>query len=105
MPDTLPSLVPRKTAPRLEDEVTQRWHVLSGLLGRLHVHLDNDETSLDSLNAIAYLLETLPLATDSFGIAMNRVRNARRYLTFREVGAARFELRLLWSSLKRALAE
>lgn len=95
----------KKITRQIEDEVAQRWHVLSGLLGRLRANLDNDESSLDDLNAVAFLLETLPLASDSFATATNQVRNARRYLAYREIGAARFELRLLSSTLKRALVD
>lgn len=86
-------------------EIRDRWHLLAGLLDRL-LHLEGDnEAYFHDLNAAELLLQTLPLATEPFGIAMNRLRNARRYLECREIGASRFELRLLASTLKRALAE
>ena len=46
-------------------------------------------------------LEALPLDTTAFGLAVNRLANARRYLKSGEHGAARYELRLLRRSLER----
>ena len=40
---------------------------------------------------IESFLDSLPLATDEYGLAQNRIRNARRYYQAREVGAARYE--------------
>ncbi len=47
------------------------------------------------LTLIAQMLSSLPLATDVYGLAENRLANARRYLDSGEFGAARYELRLL----------
>ena len=47
------------------------------------------------------LLEALPLASADFGIAVNRIANAQRYLCDGEFAAARYELNLLRPSLKR----
>jgi hypothetical protein len=47
------------------------------------------------------LLEALPLDTTEFGLAQNRLANARRYLGSGEFGAARYELRLLRRSLEQ----
>ena len=49
----------------------------------------------EQLTQAAMLLESLPLTTSEFGVATNRLNNARRYLEFDEQGAARYELRLL----------
>lgn len=46
------------------------------------------------------LLDSLPLATDEYATALNRLRNAHRYLVSQERGAARYELRLLAGSLR-----
>jgi hypothetical protein len=46
------------------------------------------------------LLETLPLSTEDFGVACNRLANAQRYLESGERGAACFELRLLLKHLQ-----
>jgi hypothetical protein len=48
---------------------------------------------------IAELLETLPLATEYFGLAKRRLLNARHYLDSAEFGAASYELRLLHGML------
>ena len=45
------------------------------------------------------LLEALPLSTEEFGLAGNRLRNSRRYLDSDEWGAAKYELLLLERSL------
>jgi hypothetical protein len=45
------------------------------------------------------LLEALPLDTREFGLAVNRLANARHYLESGEYGAVRYELRLLRRSI------
>jgi len=47
------------------------------------------------------LLEALLLASAEFGVAINRLANAQRYLDAGEPAAARYELNLLRRSLKR----
>ena len=47
------------------------------------------------LAQIAEFLETLPLTTERFSLARQRLRNAQRYLESAEFGAASYELRLL----------
>lgn len=54
---------------------------------------------------IESFLDSLPLATDEYGLAQNRIRNARRYYQAHEVGAARYELRLLMCSLRHRFAD
>jgi len=46
------------------------------------------------------LLEALPLDTEEFGLAVNRLANAWQYVESGEYGAAGYELRLLRRSLK-----
>ena len=46
---------------------------------------------------LSRLLEALPLSSEEFATAVNRLDNARHYLAAGEGGAARFELRLLRS--------
>ena len=48
------------------------------------------------------LLESFPLPTAQFALAMNRLNNARNYFVAGEPGAARFELRLLVGGLLRS---
>ena len=45
----------------------------------------------EDLIRIESFLNSLPLATDEYGLAQNRIRNARRYYQAREVGAARYD--------------
>jgi hypothetical protein len=49
---------------------------------------------------LRFLLEALPLDTTQFGLAVNRLANARHYLESGEIGAARYELRVLRRSLE-----
>jgi hypothetical protein len=46
------------------------------------------------------VLETLPLTTEEFGLAVNRLANAQRYFQSGERGAAWYELRLLRRSFE-----
>ena len=48
---------------------------------------------------LAELIESFPLPTAQFALAMNRLNNARNYFAADEPGAARFELRLLLRGL------
>src|SRR4029077_2092075 len=51
-------------------------------------------------NEARLALECLPLSTDEFATAINRLANARSYLQAGERGAARFELLQLLRSLE-----
>jgi hypothetical protein len=54
-----------------------------------------------TLEEIHRLLEALPLSSVEFALAVNRLANARRYHRSGEYGAAKYELRLLRTSLER----
>lgn len=86
------------------DALQQRWRDLMRPLERLLRHEQTTGSRLDELQQVESLLETLPLASDLFSVYQNRVRNARRYVQATEIGAARYELRLLASSLRGWLA-
>ena len=45
------------------------------------------------------LIDSLPFATEQYAVAKNRLRNAQRYFQCDEVGAARYELRLMLGQL------
>lgn len=62
--------------------------------------LRRDFDVLDDLQEVRGLLDSLPLASDEYGTASNRLRNAHRYLVSQERGAARYELILLAGSLR-----
>lgn len=54
----------------------------------------------NSTDDLQDMLESLPISTDVFGIASNRIRNARRYLASNEFGAARWELNAMRQQLQ-----
>ena len=56
----------------------------------------------EELHQARRLLESLPLTTDEFGLACNRLVNAFRYAKSGESGAANWELVTLRKSLFRA---
>lgn len=93
------------TATSVGQEIRDRWYLLSGVLDRLLQRAEDNEANFDDLHAAELLLQTLPLASEPFGVAMNRIRNAHRYLESSEPGAARYELRLLGGGLRSALAD
>jgi hypothetical protein len=59
-----------------------------------------DELSIAWFERLRLLLHALPLDTAEFGLALNRLANARHYLESAECGAARYEMRLLRRSLE-----
>jgi hypothetical protein len=50
-------------------------------------------------NALEALLESLPLPTAQFGLAMKRLNNVKDYVAAGEFGAARFELKIMLGGL------
>ena len=54
---------------------------------------------IERLQQVREILDSLPLPTDEYATAFNRLRNAHRYLVSQERGAARYELALLAASL------
>ena len=46
------------------------------------------------------LIDAMPLTTQAYGTAMNRLRNVQRYLDQCETGAAGYELRMLAGALR-----
>ena len=80
------------------------YHTVSRRLGNL-LNVKAGDNPHEDLIDIESFLQSLPLATDEYGLARNRIRNARRYVQAREVGAARYELRLLMCSLHRRFAD
>ena len=59
---------------------------------------------LKELQEVRNQLDALPLASDDYSTAANRLRNAHRYLVSQERGAARYELQLLAGSLRNGYA-
>ncbi len=73
-------------------QAVQRIETLHSLLKR-----DRHPTSTfgAAFAKVRMLLNALPLDTEEFALAGNRLRNAARYLTSGERGAACYELKLL----------
>ena len=69
----------------------------------LHVRLKRDtnpaDTYEDAFAEVQLILDALPLNTDEFALAGNRLRNAARYLKSGDRGAACYELKLLSRNL------
>lgn len=75
-------------------------------LGRLAQRLRNGQDANGEVEDQRDLLETLPLSTEEFGLAVSRLANAYRFLEANEAGAARWELNAVTASLRtRAAAE
>jgi hypothetical protein len=72
---------------------------LSQAIEHLMRCLNQDADVLEGMQEVRGLLDSLPLSTDEYGTASNRLRNAYRYLVSQERGAAKYELRLLVGSL------
>ena len=77
-------------------QVVQRIETLHALLKR-----DTNPTGTyeDAFAEVQLILDALPLNTDEFALAGNRLRNAARYLKSAERGAACYELKLLSRNL------
>jgi hypothetical protein len=69
---------------------------------RLQTLIREDSEEFGDLQHLHDLLESLPLTSDEYGRASNHLRNANRYLASGERGAAQFELRMLFGSLRHS---
>lgn len=58
-------------------------------------------THLDELARLKLTLDSSPLATDEFGVALNHLNNAQAYFSQGEVGAGLFEMRIVTDKLTR----
>ena len=87
----MPSLRNRLRSPASQEVVA----TLKGLLEQAMQNLPD----CGCWDQVQDVLEALPLPTDSFGTAVNRLRNARNYATQGELGAAKFELRQILKSV------
>jgi len=57
------------------------------------------QEAADQFSEAHSLISALPLTTEEFGVAINRLKNAVRYCSSEEPGAAHYELRLLATSI------
>jgi hypothetical protein len=75
--------------------------LLRQALDRLPRRAPHDGGPVADFEQMRQLLETLPLPSAEFSLAVNRLANAQHYLGAGEDGAARYELRLLLRSLEK----
>ena len=73
-------------------DVTNRLRLLLPRLG-------NRAFAVAELNDLRDMLNSLPLDSEDFGVAINRLKNCYRYLCSNEIGAARYELKLLLGNM------
>ena len=88
----------------LHTNILETYHSVSRHLADL-LSSNTVDKPHEILIRIESILHSLPLATDEYGLAQNRLRNARRYFQACEIGAARYELRLLMCSLRHRYAD
>ena len=79
------------------------WQKLAQRLSGLMQRSALCDQAIEDLNMVRCMLEALPLASEPFGVASNRLSSIQRYLQSSEVGAAQYELRLLTNQLKNLL--
>ena len=85
----------------IEDIFGQAVRKVESLLAQLDQAAGSNGDKGNEIAERQRLLEALPLSTEEFGLATNRLRNASRYLRSQERGAARYELKMLARSLGR----
>ena len=83
------------------DILGQATRSVDSLLAKLDRSTGPNDDNVVETAELQRIIESLPLSTDEFGLAMNRLRNASRYLRSHERGAARYELKMLARSLDR----
>jgi hypothetical protein len=97
--DALPApSVPSPSLPSSRPTVIQQKFCES--VERLEKSIRQESSEFGELQHLAELLDALPLTTEEYGVARNRLRNASRYLRSGERGAAQYELGLLFGSLR-----
>jgi hypothetical protein len=91
---TFPSLPPSQSLPI--DELRYR---ATARLRTLIQKLSTGACARIEVDDLRTLIESLSPVSAGFGLATNHVRKAQRFLSSDEVGAARYELRLLLGCL------
>lgn len=86
----------RQSASETFIEIRQRIPIaINSLLQRSC----SSDAAIAQTHKIGELVDALPFATEQYGVAKNRLRNAVRYYQSNEIGAARYELRLVLGQL------
>lgn len=83
----------------IEDICLQAVECIETLHALLKWDTNPADTYEDAIAEVWMLLDALPLNTDEFALAGNRLRNSTRYLKSGERGAACYELKLLSRNL------
>jgi len=83
----------------VSDILGQATRSVNSLLAKLDRSTGPNDDNVGETADLQRVMEALPLSTDEFGLATNRLRNASRYLRSHERGAARYELKMLARSL------
>jgi hypothetical protein len=89
--------------PQTQVSVSAPVEVRSQLVQHLQGWIDrpaDDMSNADDLLDVLAMLNSLPLTTSEFGLAVSRLKNAQRYLVANEPGAARWELRILLGGVR-----
>ena len=92
----------RKQVIRLTIE--QVYHDFVSCVNGLVRHASEGVLDDDGFEQAFKLVASLPLSTEEFAVAVNRLKNARQYVDDAEFGAALFELRLLHRGFSRDLS-
>jgi len=82
-------------------QLTEIRHQIDSIIAHLTSVQLTFEEAFGWLVQLGSLIDSLPFPTDHYGVAKNRLRNAQRYYACGEVGAARYELRLLLGQMGR----
>lgn len=90
----------KRIEPSTYDSTEQLRHKVLDAVGKLRAEIRHVVDVPERIEWIQRLLESLPLSTSEFGLAMARLENAERYLISNERGAAMFELKLLEGNLQ-----
>ena len=80
--------------------INDLWQIAIRRLARLRAKMMLGADVCRGLQELDLLLESLPLSTNEFGLARNRLKNAGRYMACAERGAAQYELKMLECNLR-----
>jgi hypothetical protein len=90
-----------KTQTSIRHQLVDIRQQINNIIAQLtNVRLTSDE-AIERTIQIGALIDSLPFPTDHYATAKNRLRNAQLYFICGEIGAARYELRLLLGQLGR----
>jgi hypothetical protein len=91
----------RFPAPKAEPASLPVKQLLKKAIERAIEKIKNNVRINHEVDQARALLESMPLTTEEFGHANNRLRNANRYVNSSEFGAASWELATLAKLLSR----